>query len=79
MLPIIEKDDGNKSVNETQTITPAANANEEIRIFLSVLLKNINILPNIVDKPAKAETNKLYATLLILFTIKIYELTNNFI
>lgn len=59
MFPIISKEDGNKSVKDTQIITPAAKASDEIKILLSVFLKKITILPIIVAKPEKAEISKL--------------------
>ena len=60
ILPLLDSsvinsfnDSGTKSVIDTQTITPEANAKEEVIILsLLVFLIKINKLPIIVDNPA---------------------------
>ena len=60
-------DSGIKSHMETVNITEEANAREEIRIFLFLsFLKNINMVPSKVDKPAKNVKIKLKIILFIL-------------
>ncbi|CCZ56844.1 unknown [Clostridium sp. CAG:762] len=52
---------------ETVNITEEANAREEIRIFLFLsFLKNINMVPSKVDKPARNVNIKLIIILFIL-------------
>lgn len=58
---------GIKSHMETVNITEEANAREEIRIFLFLsFLKNINMVPSKVDKPARNVNIKLIIILFIL-------------
>lgn len=60
-------DSGIKSHMETVNITEEANAREEMRIFLFLsFLKNINMVPSKVDKPARNVNIKLIIILFIL-------------
>ncbi len=66
-------DSGIRSVIEIHSITPLANARDEvINLFIFLIFINIGITPSMVDKPA-IRVNKKAILIFIYFTNKIYE------
>ena len=65
-----EIDSGNRSVMDTDSITPAAKAKLAIIIFFSFFKENrMGIMPNKVDKPARVVIMNDRVILFIIITI----------